>query len=132
MARTYMARLGEFEFSLDTAPFQNMERSSSFKWATVERVGTKPALQFTGADAESVTLSGVIYPHFRGGLGQIEYLRSMASDGAPYDLYVTNERVGDHLGLFVIESIRETRTVFFEDGAPKKIEFTITLKEYGE
>lgn len=132
MARTMMAQLGDFEFSLESAPFQNFDRSTTFKWASVDRIGTKPALQFTGQDAQTITLAGVIYPHFKGGLGQIEYLRSMASDGAPYDFYITNEKVGDYLGLYVIESLRENRTIFFENGAPRKIEFTISLKEYGE
>ena len=32
------------------------------------RIGRSPALQYSGPDAEELKLSGVIYPHLKGGL----------------------------------------------------------------
>lgn len=132
MAKGYMASIGGFQFSLDTAAFQQLERTSSFKWAKQERIGRNPALQFVGREAETVTLQGAIYPHFRGGLGQMAQIRSLAETGQPQDFVMCDTESGTVMGRWVVESVRESRTVFFADGAPRKIEFSITLTEYGE
>lgn len=130
--REYMARLGEFAFSIDTAAFQEMERISGYKWASVERIGRAPGLQYTGEESEKITLSGVIYPTFRGGLGQIEALRQQAGTKKPLPFIYSSEQAGQYLGQWCIEQIRETRRIFFSNGAPKKIEFSLSLVKYGE
>ena len=38
------------------------------------------------------------------------------------------EGSGRIYGLWVIESLSETKTVFFRDGTPRRIEFTLSLK----
>ncbi|HBG96500.1 MAG TPA: oxidoreductase, partial [Chromatiaceae bacterium] len=35
-------------------------------------------------------------------------------------------------GRWIIESISDTKSVFFSDGAARKIEFTLSLKRYLE
>ncbi|HGE8506339.1 TPA: phage tail protein, partial [Serratia marcescens] len=42
------------------------------------------------------------------------------------------EGTGVIYGMFVIDSITETRTEFFADGKAKKIEFTLSLKKVSE
>lgn len=127
-----MARLGAFSFGIDTAAFQQLQRTSTYRWQAQERVGRKPAQQNTGRGADTITLSGVIYPHYRGGLGQIEQMRQQAGSGSPLRLIYAFDSVGQYCGRWCITSISETRTVFFDDGTPRRIEFQLSLVEYGE
>lgn len=130
--RTYMARLGNFEFELDTAAFKTLTRVSTYNWKGQDRIGRKPAQQFTGEGADTIELNGTIYPHFRGGLGQVGDLRAQAGLGVPLPLVYAFETVGQYAGLWCITEIEETRTVFFEDGLPRRIDFRLSLVEYGE
>lgn len=130
--RTYMARLGSFSFGIDTAAFQELQRVSSYRWQAQNRIGRKPAQQNTGQGADTISLTGVIYPHWRGGLGQIETLRSLAAAGDPLALIYAFETIGQYCGRWCVTEIRDTRTVFFDDGTPRKIEFDISLVEYGD
>jgi phage protein U len=130
--RTYMARLGNFTFGIDTAAFQELQRTSTYKWQAKERIGRRPAQQNTGRGADTITLNGVIYPHYRGGLGQIEALRAQAVTGEPLPLIYAFEAVGQYCGLWCVTSIEEARTVFFDNGTPRRIEFQLSLVEYGE
>ena len=130
--RTYMARLGAFEFGIDTAAFQSLQRQSAYQWKDQPRIGRKPAQQLTGVAADTISLSGVIYPHYRGGLSQVAQLREQAALGLPLPLIYCDELAGQYLGLWCITEVGETRTVFFEDGSPRKIEFSLSLVEYGE
>lgn len=129
---SYMAKLGSFYFALDTAAYQTLERTSSYRWSQVDRIGRKPASQYTGRDAETITLNGTIYPHFMGGLGQIDYIRQMAAKGDPLLLVMTDTKRGQNIGYWVVKELREKRSNLFDTGAPRKIEFTITIAEYGE
>lgn len=128
----YMAKLGEYMFSLDTSAFQELGRSTEFSWVMLPRIGRKPAAQFVGYGEDTIELSGVIYPHFRGGLGQMESMRTIAGTGKALPLIFAFQRVGQYNGLWCIKSIRETRREFFHDGTCRKIEFSIALTAYGE
>jgi phage protein U len=130
--RTYMARLGAFQFGLDTAAFRELQRASTYRWQAKDRIGRKPAQQNTGQGADTITLSGVIFPHWRGGIGQMELLRSQAAAGTPLPLIYAFETVGQYCGRWCVTGIEETRSIFFEDGTPRRIEFRLTLVEYGE
>lgn len=126
-----MAKLGDFSFSLDTAAPQDIARQSQHRWQEHQRIGRKPAQQSVGQGADVITLAGVIYPHFRGGIGQVGRMRAMAGQGVPLPLIYAFEAVGQFNGLWCIRTVNEKRTVFFEDGRPRKIEFDLELVEYG-
>jgi len=128
----YMARLGDFTFSIDTAAFQELQRRSSYRWQKKDRIGRKPAQQFVGEDADAITLSGTIYPHYRGGLGQMAQMRAQAAAGEALPLVYADEHAGQYHGRWCITSIEETRRVFFDNGTPRRIDFSITIEEYGE
>lgn len=130
--RTYMARLGAFTFGIDTAAFKELQRTSTFNWQAKQRIGRKPAQQNTGRGADTIKLDGVIFPHFRGGLSQVEQMRAQAGLGQPLPLVYAFESVGQFCGLWCITGIEETRSIFFEDGTPRRIEFSLSLVEYGE
>lgn len=127
-----MARLGAFQFGIDTAAFQELQRASTHRWEQKNRIGRKPAQQNVGPGADTITLQGVIFPHYRGGLGQIGAMRAQAATGEPLPLVYAFETVGQYCGQWCITGIEETRTVFFDNGTPRKIEFNLSLIEYGE
>lgn len=124
-----MWMLGEFIFSRDTAAPQSLRRSSAFTWASQERFGRDPALQFTGPGADTIDLDGVIYPHYRGGLGQVDAMRKLAGKGRPQILV---DGRGVVYGRWSILGVEETGSVFMSNGTPRKIEFRISLQRYGE
>lgn len=128
----YMAKLGDYTFGLDTAAFQQLQRDTAFRWASIKRIGREPALQFTGLDDDTIEMSGVIYPHFRGGLSQMSQMRAAATRGEALPLVYAFQQVGQYCGLWCIKNIREGRTTFLRDGTPRKIEFTVSLVYYGE
>lgn len=78
-----MMALGSFRFGVNRANYQSFTRSASWRWEEQPRLGRRPALQYLGPGTEEITLEGVIYPHFKGGLRQIELMRLVASAGQP-------------------------------------------------
>lgn len=102
---------------------------TSYRWPAQERIGQFDALQFTGPGEDRITLPGVIYPDFRGGSDQLNELRSLASRGQPLRLIAAS---GEVLGMWVIESVEEVQSTFKVDGSPRRQDFTITIKKFGD
>jgi phage protein U len=128
MSAPVLLNLGTFQFGLDTAVFEELQRSSAYTWAELPRIGVNPALQFTGVEAETITLPGKIYPHFRGGLGQVDAMRTQAALGKPLLLV---DGLGSVKGFWCITRIDEGRKMLWGSGAPRLQEFTVELKYYG-
>ena len=63
-----------YYFNLDTAAFEELTRSTEFRWASQERLTRRPAQQAIGMGNERITLKGAIYPGFKGGLKQLDTL----------------------------------------------------------
>lgn len=124
-----MMALGDYRFSLDTAAYQKLQRSHSYRWSSQERLGRRPARQYMGPGEESIDLDGIIYPTFKGGLGQLEDMREQAGRGEPLTLV---DGLGEVWGTYCIEEIQETRRVFLANGAPRKIEFSLKIARYGD
>jgi len=123
-----MMGLGTFRFSLNTAAYQGMSRTDTYPWVEQTRLSRKPAMQIPAQEATEITLEGVIYPDWRGGLAQIDGMRAAASRKQPLMLVSGAGRI---FGLYVILSIEEKASIFKANGAPRRQEFTLTLKEYG-
>lgn len=121
--------LGDYRFSLDTAAYQALQRTTSWRWPVQERIGTRPALQFTGPGTDEIELQGLIYPHFRGGLGQLDAMRAEGDTGEPRILV---DGRGAVLGKFVIQRVVERQRQFDAAGVPRRIEFSLTLSRYGD
>ena len=124
-----MLALGGYRFSLDTAAYQELQRTTAWRWAVQQRLGRRPSRQFVGPGDETMSLSGTIYPAYRGGLGQLDALRLEAGSGEPLQL-VTG--VGEVLGLWVVDRVEETQRLFLDDGRPRAIAFQLQLTHYGE
>nr|VFK12746.1 MAG: hypothetical protein BECKLFY1418C_GA0070996_100167 [Candidatus Kentron sp. LFY] len=125
----YMMALGDYRFSVNEAAYQTLVHSSEYRWKSQERVGRLPAQQYVGPGTETVSLEGVIYPHYAGGIGQLDAMRLEANKGEP--LMLVDGR-GNVWQKWVITSIEETQSILFEDGTPRKVEFSLQLSRYGE
>lgn len=119
-----MMALGMFIFSLPTLVYQELQRQTDWRHPSSSRVGTNPARQFAGRGDDAITLPGVVLPELAGTPISLDALRTMADTGKAWPLV---EGTGRILGIWVIESITETRTLFFQDGAARRIEFSIKL-----
>ena len=128
MLSVVMMALGLFRFGVNQAAYQTWTRSAAFRWEPVARAGRAPALQFLGPDAEEVSLEGVIYPHFKGGLRQVELMRAAAGLGQPMMLV---DGLGWVWDRWAIADVSEKKSVFLADGAPRQIDFSMRLRAYG-
>ncbi len=120
-----MLALGMFVFSLHTAAYQEMQRQTDWRHPSSSRVGAQPARQFLGRGDDAITLPGVILPELAGSALSLDALRLMADTGKAWPMVEGSGRI---YGLWVIESLSETRTLFFRDGTPRRIEFSLSLK----
>ena len=121
-----MAILGMFVFTRATIPFQTLTRESNWRHPTNSVVGAMPKSQFVGKEGEKITISGRLMPEITGGRFSIKALELMADSGGSYPFI--DGATFEIVGFFVIESITEDRTEFFGDGAPRAIDFTMTLR----
>lgn len=121
-----MAILGMFVFTRATIPFQTLSRESNWRHPTNSVVGAMPKSQFVGKEGEKITISGRLMPEITGGRFSIKALELMADSGGSYPFI--DGATFEIVGFFVIESITEDRTEFFGDGAPRAIDFTMTLR----
>ena len=119
-----MMALGMFIFSLPTLAYQELQRQTDWRHPSSSRVGTNPARQFAGRGDDAITLPGVVLPELAGTPISLDALRYMADTGKAWPLV---EGTGRILGIWVIESMSEGRTLFFPDGAARRIEFSIKL-----
>ncbi|MBU9837344.1 phage tail protein [Rahnella sp. L72c] len=124
-----MLTLGLFVFQLQTVPYQSLQRDVDYRWPANNRVGLRPLPQFLGVNEEKITLSGVLMPEITGGKLSLMTLNLMADEGKAWPLL---EGSGTIYGMFVVNSVSETHTEFFSNGAPRKIEFTLTLTRVDE
>ncbi|MBS4151968.1 phage tail protein [Stutzerimonas balearica] len=119
-----MMALGMFVFSLETLAYQEFQRQTDWRHGSTSRIGTNPARQYLGRGEDSLTLPGVLLPGLVGSPLSLDTLRMMADTGKAWPLVQGDGRI---FGLWVIESLSETRTLFFRDGAARRIEFNLKL-----
>ncbi|MDE0628295.1 MAG: phage tail protein [Bryobacterales bacterium] len=121
--------LGGYVFGTDSAAYDEMRRAAEYRWAAQDRIGRPPARQWLGPGGETVELSGTIYPVRRRAEEELAALRAEAAKGEPLRLMLGT---GEILGLWTIERIQETGTVFLPGGVPRKVGFSVRLAWYGE
>ena len=124
-----MMMLGQYRFCIDSAAYQTFTRSTEYHWEELKRIGKDAAMQFVDNGTDTITLEGTIYPHFRGGVSQVDSMRLQAAQGEPLMLVSGN---GAAFGRWCIVSISETQTTFMSNGSPRKVTFNLKLKRYGE
>lgn len=115
---------GMFVFTMDTLPYQQLQHQLKWRHTATARVGQRPSRQYLGPDDETISLSGVLLPELTGGRLSLSMVREMGDMGQAWPLI---EGTGAFLGLFVLEDFSVTRSVFFDDGAARRYEFTLSL-----
>ncbi len=132
------ARLGDFSFELLTLSPDRVERETAYRWARQEPLGALPEWQYLGAlgktpgaAEDKMTISGVLHPEFSGRIDHLKKLRDMAGAGKPQRLIYADTEIGQNLGLWIILKIKETRSIFYGDGIPRRVEFSLELEFYG-
>lgn len=122
-----MLSLGQYQFGLNTAAFQELNRSTEWRWPGQDVFEGAPVIQFTGFGRDTITLPGVIFPEYWGGTGQLDTLRALADRAQPHILI---DGRGNVWGEYVITGVQERQSVFAGAGVPLRQEFTITLERY--
>lgn len=118
-----------YYFNLDTAAFDSLRRSTEFRWASQERLSRRPAQQGVGMGDEKITLKGQILPGFKGGLKQLDTLRTIGGRLQPLTL---TTGYGDVLGTWCLKSVDEDQSALMQGGIPRKQEFTLEFIRYGD
>ncbi|HBC5232129.1 TPA: phage tail protein [Klebsiella oxytoca] len=124
-----MMVLGLFVFQLRTVPYQQLQYQRNWRHVTNNRVNRRPTTQFLGPDNDQLTLSGVLMPEVTGGRLSLLALELMAEQGKAWPLI---EGGGTIYGMYVIESLNQTKSEFFSSGEARKIEFSLGLKRVDE
>ena len=118
-----------YYFNLDTAAFDELRRSTEFRWASQERLGRRPAQQAVGMGEEKITLKGAIFPGFKGGIKQLDTLRSLGAQLKPLTL---TTGYGDVLGTWCLKNVEEEQSALLQGGIPRKQAFTLEFARYGD
>jgi phage protein U len=120
-----MLSLGQFVFSIQTAAYQQLERASEWRHSANQRVGARPAAQYVGPGEDTITLEGLLLPELTGDRSNLDQLRDMAATGSACPLV---DGSGVVYGAWVLTRLNETSTLFFADGTPRRVEFTLALR----
>lgn len=118
-----------YYFNLDTAAFDELSRSTEFRWASQERLSRRPAQQAVGIGDDKLTLKGTIYPGFKGGLKQLDTLRSIGARLQPLSL---TTGYGDVIGTWCLKNINEEQGALLHGGIPRKQGFSLEFVRYGD
>ena len=114
-----------FPFSIPTAVYQQLQRSTNWRHPSNSRVGDMPAYQFIGRGEDTISLEGSIVPEF-GSQMSITALRVMGDTGKAWPLISGTGKV---FGLYHIDDLQETQTIFFPEEKKKKIEFSLKMTQ---
>lgn len=120
-----MMTYGTFVFSLSTAAYEQLQRQMTWRHASSERLGARPARQYVGPGDDSISLQGTISAELVENLQVLDELRELADQGKPQALVEGSGRV---YGAYLLVSLSETRKEFFPDGTPRLIEFQLQLE----
>lgn len=118
-----------FYFNLDTAAFDELRRQTEFRWASQERLSRRPAQQGVGMGEEKLSLKGAIFPTFKGGLKQLDTLRSIGAMLLPLNL---TTGYGFVLGTWCLRSLEEEQGALLAGGIPRKQTFSLEFTRYGD
>lgn len=125
-ANNVMMKLGDYKFMIPFSVYQTLDRSTEWKWPSQTRFLLGPSSQFVGNGEDRITLTGVIFPEWRGGSKQVDRFREMGGTG---ETFLLISGLGKIYGMWFIESVTEKQSLFAAFGTPRKQEFTITLRK---
>ncbi|GLK49603.1 hypothetical protein GCM10017620_25760 [Brevundimonas intermedia] len=117
--------LGMFDFSIDTALFNQLQRRRNWRHPSGDRVGARAASQYAGPGDDIIVLGGLLAPGQIGHAEALDDIALMAKAGSAYPLL---DGEGYVYGAYVITDLDETKRNFLVDGQALMVDFTITLK----
>jgi len=118
-----------YYFNLDTAAFEELRRQTSFRWAGQERLTRSIAQQAVGQGEDKISLKGAIFPGFKGGLKQLDTLRTIGRRLQPVNL---TTGYGEVLGTWCLLNIEEDQSNLLAGGIPRKQSFSLEFVSYGD
>ncbi|HDS0929569.1 TPA: phage tail protein [Pseudomonas putida] len=121
-------KLKPYYFNLDTAAFDELTRKTAFRWAGQERLTREIAQQAVGQGEDKLTIKGAIFPLFRGGIGQLNELRSIGRRLQPLTL---TTGYGEVLGTWCLLNVDEEQGALLAGGIPRKQSFSLEFVAYG-
>lgn len=128
-----MMQLGRYQFSINTARYNQLQRDTEYLWAAQNRVGNHPSRQFGGFGNDDLTLSGAVFPEFRGGIWQVEAMRAEAGKGKPLILVSMGWALGRNIfGYWTLNKVSEGQSWIGKYGDPLKQDYTLNLTYYGK
>ncbi|WP_198325356.1 phage tail protein [Pseudomonas alkylphenolica] len=116
-------------FNLDTAAFDELRRQTAFRWAGQERLSRSIAQQAVGQGEDKLSLKGAIFPGHKGGLKQLDTLRSIGRNLRPLGL---TTGYGEVLGNWCLLSVEEEQSSLLAGGIPRKQGFSLEFVSYGD
>lgn len=116
-------------FNLDTAAFDELRRQTAFRWAGQERLSRSIAQQAIGQGEDKLSLKGTIFPGHKGGLKQLDTLRSIGRRLQPLSL---TTGYGEVLGNWCLLSLDEEQSNLLAGGIPRKQTFSLEFVSYGD
>jgi phage protein U len=136
-----MMALGDFEFSIQTAEYQQLKTSMTWRWAEKARYLRTPAQQYHGPGAVEKTLQIQLFPDSADQLDVFRNIKALADEGQPVRLVAGYARPlaahseipgGSDMGLWVITALDVTEEHFLQNGVALQHTGSLTIKEYGE
>ena len=117
--------LGQFVFSSTILSFNELQRQRQWQYSDNAVASGRPKKQFIGAGQDAITLTGNIYQEHGFGLRHsLDILAAMADTGQGFVLV---DGSGYICGVYIIDSIDETKSTLLDLGVPRKIDFTLKL-----
>lgn len=124
----HLLSLGLFIFGMDTVPYQSLRHSVEWRHGTSERHQARPASQYLGPGAETISIGGLLVPEVAGSYSAFDRIREMADAGEDYPLV---DGQGNVLGHFRIVRLEREHMGVMAGGVPRQVGFTLDL-ERGE
>lgn len=134
-----MMTLGDFNFNIDDATYQSLQRTLSWRWVEQPRFGQRDSLQYTGKATPILSFSGEVYTDNTRlaatpgkmvvGMQPVKQLGRIGETQTPQILI---SGTGEILGYWVVTEFSDTADRFLMAGMPKHQLFTMTIKFYGD
>ncbi|WP_313713215.1 phage tail protein [Pseudomonas sp.] len=121
-------KLQPYYFNLDTAAFDELKRKTAYRWAGQERLTREIAQQAVGQGEDRLTITGAIFPTHKGGIGQLNTLRSIGRRLQPLTL---TTGYGEVLGSWCLLNVDEEQGALLAGGIPRKQSFSLEFVAYG-
>lgn len=121
--------LGFYPFMVDTLAYEELTETVSFEWAEQKRIGSYPAMHYTGQNARVRQLRGKLCPPFTGTHANIYRMHAMGELTMPLMLIAGSGLV---FGRWVIESVEDVGRYHTTLGAPRLTEWNVRIKKYDD